>query len=107
MSCLCLAKLNSRSTISFAEFNIFNQYIFAIQVPYLYLHRLFLVVVVVVVFSSLFACLIEFFSFFFRRSKRHKKEDRIQEKGTGQKYVHPNGITVKVRMFFKQESVLK
>ena len=41
------------------------------------------------------------------RSKRHKKEDRKQEKGTGQKYIHAIVNTVKDRSLFKLDSVLK
>ena len=67
------------------------------------------VVVVVVLFFP--DCLLVWLNFFFflrrRRSKRHKREDRKLEKGTGQKYIHPRVNTVKDRSLFKQESVLK
>ena len=68
------------------------------------------VVVVVLFFPDCLLVLLFFFFFFLRRrrrSKRHKREDRKLEKGTGQKYIHPRVNTVKDRSLFKQESVLK
>ena len=68
------------------------------------------VVVVILFFPDCLLVWLNFFFFFFlrrRRSKRHKREDRKLEKGTGQKYIHPRVNTVKDRSLFKQESVLK